>query len=693
MKKADLQMGEDDDPSTASQAESKPSHSLHTLITPILRTERYASLFESVPIGLYCTTPDGDVLDANPALATLLGFCHADELLGRNVRSLYVDPDQRAAQLAAVVQARTPQVTEICLRRQDGAHIWVRDTFGPVYDGDGRLLHFEGSLEEITQQRQTFNTLRRLNRALRAVMQCNEAVMHARDSQSLLDQVCGILVEDGGYLLAWVGHPETDEDKTVRSIAARGRAQDYLAVVNVTWGDDLNGAGPMGVALRTGRLGVCRDIVTDPVFAPWRELALAHGFRSTVAVPLLVRGRPVAAIGVYAGERDAFDDEENRLLEAMARNVAFGMTAQWTNAERDQLLQALYESERRLTTMLENVPLLAMALDCDGVISFCNEFLLRVVGLPRSRIIGSSWIERFIPAAGRAQAEAVFTKMLDAAAVASQFESEIVTEQGELRTISWDCTTNRDLDARVVGVTFLGEDITDHLRAAAARDELMTQVIAAHERLQALSRQLVRMQEIERRNLSRELHDEIGQSLTGLKMMLDVALKTPEKAAVSLRQAQVLLNELIGKVRELSLDLRPGMLDDLGLLPALLWLFDRYTMQTNVQISFKHAGIDGQRFASEMETAAYRLIQEALTNVARHAGVDEAQVQVAVSHNTMHIEVGDRGRGFDPRAVLTSGYAAGLSGLRERAVLLGGQFAIESMPGHGTRVIADLPVI
>jgi len=198
------------------------------------------------------------------------------------------------------------------------------------------------------------------------------------------------------------------------------------------------------------------------------------------------------------------------------------------------------------------------------------------------------------------------------------------------------------------------------------------------------------LEEAERRHLARELHDEIGQSLTALKLRLELlARASPDPAPVA--PAQALCDDLLSRVQSLSLDLRPAMLDDLGLLPALLWLFERYQGQTGVAVHFEHAGLD-RRFAREVETAAFRIAQEALTNVARHAGVGEVSVRAWARNGTLGLAIEDRGCGFVPAAAFESGASSGLSGMRERAALVGGQLTVESAPGAGARLSAEMPL-
>jgi signal transduction histidine kinase len=132
------------------------------------------------------------------------------------------------------------------------------------------------------------------------------------------------------------------------------------------------------------------------------------------------------------------------------------------------------------------------------------------------------------------------------------------------------------------------------------------------------------------------------------------------------------------------------MLDDLGLLPALTWYVTKYSERTGVRASLSHQGID-RRFAAPIETAAYRIVQEALTNVARHADVSEVAVRAWAMDGMLQVEVEDTGRGFEPDAV-RSVPSSGLSGMRERIMLLGGQLDVVAAPGRGVRVTAELPL-
>ena len=148
--------------------------------------------------------------------------------------------------------------------------------------------------------------------------------------------------------------------------------------------------------------------------------------------------------------------------------------------------------------------------------------------------------------------------------------------------------------------------------------------------------------------------------------------------------------ELMTRVRELSLSLRPPVLDDMGLLAGLVALFDRYRAQTHIDVVFNHHGLEG-RLPMEIETAAFRIVQAALTNVARHANADKVMVRIRVMPDTLLGLVADDGCGFDAPAAMQQA-TGGLSGMKERAALLGGWLWVESSPGKGTRIMMALPL-
>lgn len=234
--------------------------------------------------------------------------------------------------------------------------------------------------------------------------------------------------------------------------------------------------------------------------------------------------------------------------------------------------------------------------------------------------------------------------------------------------------------------------------------QLLADLQRKGEEVRRISRQLVSAQEAERRRIARELHDELGQALTAMKINLDIAgraLSAAEAASPqltklrhNLQEARSLAVQTLERARNLSLDLRPPMLDDLGLAAALRWAVDRYEGGTGQKLHFK-VDLAGRRLPPELEITLYRLINEALTNAARHAQASQVWVYLGLEKDRLLARVKDNGQGFDAAAWLkdpTASASLGLIGMRERTELLGGEFTVVSRPGQGTKVEARFPL-
>jgi signal transduction histidine kinase len=214
--------------------------------------------------------------------------------------------------------------------------------------------------------------------------------------------------------------------------------------------------------------------------------------------------------------------------------------------------------------------------------------------------------------------------------------------------------------------------------------------------LQALSRRVIEVQESERRRVALELHDELGQALTAVKINLQSHARFPDQSPAALLADSVLIVEQsLQQVRRIALALRPSMLDDLGLAPALRWLGEQSAARHGLEIGFTVCSPE-LRFAPEVETACFRIVQEALTNVARHARASSVQIALRHHLDVLTLSVEDDGAGFDAGALRAGPGATagiGLFGMRERATLLGGQLEIRAAAGQGCTLRLRLPCV
>jgi len=220
-----------------------------------------------------------------------------------------------------------------------------------------------------TEERET--ELLRVNRALSTLTRATEALIHATDEQQLLNDICRIVVEVGGYLFAWVGYVQHDEERSVWPVARYGPDNGYISQARITWSDSSDrGRGPTGIAIRTGKLQIAYTDRSDH-FSPWRDAARKRGFRASLSLPLQVESQVIGVLHLYSADSAAYDDDEVRLMENLARNVAYGIGMQRMQFERRRAERELKESEGRYRSLVELSPD-AILVHTQGIVIFSN---------------------------------------------------------------------------------------------------------------------------------------------------------------------------------------------------------------------------------------------------------------------------------------------------------------------------------
>jgi PAS domain S-box-containing protein len=339
------------------------------------------------------------------------------------------------------------------------------------------------------------------------------------------------------------------------------------------------------------------------------------------------------------------------------------------------LVDRLQEKSEQLSKLFERLPQPVIVMDENGRALRVNPEFARIFGYTSEETAGRRLRELIVPSDLGQNSDTE----PELAPEGRQVEVEVVRQRkdgSQLHVLVVSVTVS--LPSRRTELWTIYRDITSRIRAEAS--------------LQAVSSRLLEVQEAERRHLARELHDEVGQLLTGLRLLLKLnGDASIDRIKGRFDQARSIVDDLFGTVRRLSFDLRPADLDQFGLLPALLALFERYTSQTGILVDFKHRDVD-RRFESKLETAAYRVVQQALTNTAQHAGVAGVTVRLWAEATKLYLQVEDRGRGFDPEMVMKVTRSSGLFGMSERTSLVGGRMTIDSTPGEGTTITAELPL-
>ncbi|HEY0060228.1 MAG TPA: sensor histidine kinase, partial [Flavisolibacter sp.] len=270
-----------------------------------------------------------------------------------------------------------------------------------------------------------------------------------------------------------------------------------------------------------------------------------------------------------------------------------------------------------------------------------------------------------------------------------EVQSFVVQSRRRIGSRTVECTAIpiKNEMGRVIKVLSVSNDITERKKA---EDDLLQKNIE----LRQLSAHLENIREEERTKMSREIHDELGQQLTGLKMEVSWLNRhfkgQDQKTLLKIKSCLGLIDDTIQSVKRIATMLRPSILDHLGLAEALDWQGAEFSKHTGVPLSFQTA-VSETKFPPVLSIAVFRVFQEALTNVARHANATEVSCTLKVESGTLHLIVTDNGKGFSTQS-WTQRRTLGLLGMRERVEMLHGRFTIHSVPGEGTTICAEIPL-
>ncbi len=273
---------------------------------------------------------------------------------------------------------------------------WIHAQAELSLGSDGKPRNLLCTATDITARKEAEEARLRSNRALKVLSECNQAVVRAASEEQLLADVCRVIVEHGGYLMAWVGYAEDDERRSVRPVASCGHVDGYLDEIDITWGDDERGRGPTGSAIRERTASVVHDIAANRLYEPWREAAIERGYASSISLPLESGGRVLAALNIYSRKPDSFDAGEAELLQETANDLAYGILALRAREELARSHRLLLESEKRYR-QLSDATTEAVIVHKDGRLLDVNRAFEQMFGYDREEAIGMDALELAAP--------------------------------------------------------------------------------------------------------------------------------------------------------------------------------------------------------------------------------------------------------------------------------------------------------
>ncbi len=629
-------------------------------------------------------------------------------------------PDSHGLETFEVLHARYPEMPVIVITGHSDETMAVKAVRRGAQDylvkGQADSPWLVRAIRYAIERRAAQEELQRVNRALKVSSECNQALVHAGEEKELLHNICRNIVEVGGYRMAWVGYAEQDESKSVRPVAEAGFEEGYLEAARISWADVPRGRGPTGRAIRDGKYQICKNFLTDPDLAPWREQAIKHGFASSIAIPLITRGRAFGALMVYAQGPDAFKEEEVKLLVEMGDDLAYGIMSLRTR-------QAHQEAENHILST--NALLQLFTQKCtrkeylDAVVGLLKDWTgCRCVGI---RLIGKDAMVSYEAYIGFSrefwEKENVLSLRQDQCICVRMItmkpdpqDAPVITPGGSFRCNNTrkfiknispgdqkqyrgECIKNGFLSLGVIPLRYRDE-ILGAIHLADRQEgkisdrvvhfiESMTPVIGEAVYRFNLEYEILEAGREERRRIGRDLHDGLGQNLTGLAFMAKVLegkldgkkLKEAKDAA----QIGKLINQSINQTRALAHGLCPVEFKADGLMNALHEFTGNVQNLFGITCRFK---CDQPIFIQDnsIATHLYYIVQEAVNNAVKHGKASEIMILLTDENGKTCLSVKDNGTGLPEKNENVSGM--GLRTMGYRARMIGGSFdAVRAVDG------------
>lgn len=349
---------------------------------------RYAHLSGYVNDIVLLLDQDGRILEANDRAAEAYGYSQP-ELLQMSIQDLLDSSDLPGCpERLAEINSGLALLFESRHRRRDGS-VFTAEVSARLVESHGRKLH-QSVVRDISRRKAFEEELRRTARAMRVLSASNQSLVRSADEADLYHSICRSATAAGGYPLAWIGFAEADQSKSVRVAAAAGEGVGYLERLEVTWGDEPKGRGPVGQCIRTGRAALCNTLDSNPNFKPWRHKAAQAGYRAVVSLPLRHEAEVIGALTIYAREPDAFGHDEIELLEELASDLSYGITAHRRRQAQARAEEALLQSALEFRTLFDAANDSIYIVDIRGWFLEVNQVACRRLGYTRDQLLHMS---------------------------------------------------------------------------------------------------------------------------------------------------------------------------------------------------------------------------------------------------------------------------------------------------------------
>ena len=563
------------------------------------------------------------------------------------------------------------------------------ETLGVILVGGLVNMWFEGYQKERKRRQQTLVKLEAAQQELQSHVQAIEnsekrlaalnavstIISQSLELQAVLDLAVSKVMEVMDVEMCLIFLLDEEAQELVLEVY-RGVSEEFSAgIKKMRVGEGFNGR-----VAQSGEPMVVEDASHDPRLS--REVVRQEGIRAQLIVPLVAKGKVVGTLCMATRRSKQFAPEEVELLSAIGSEIGIAIDNARLFQNEQLIAEQLRISEKKYRELFESAHDAIVVQDLTGDVIMTNRAFAALTGYTQEELMGMN-VSSFLPEAGLKLARETKRKLLQGEIINQPFEQHLIKKDGTEAILKLS-TSPIVSNGRIAGFQHIARDITEEKRM--------------EENLRFYLRQVSRAQEEERKRIARELHDDTAQGLVALSRRLDDLVSTSEDLSPHdielLEELREQTNRILEGVRRFSQDLRPSILDDLGLLPALEWLTSDLSQHFGIAIATAVVGPE-RRFSLEAELLLFRIAQEALRNVWRHSDASRAWVTVEFDEGKATLTITDNGKGFElPRRLedLASDGKLGLAGMQERAQLLGGSFTIQSEPGKGTVITVEVSI-
>src|SRR3989442_532174 len=647
--------------------------------------EQFRLLVQSVTdYAIFLLDSSGRVISWNDGAERIKGYS-AGEIVGRSIALFYPPEDRDAGKPEQGLRCAEREGrfrTEGWRVRKDGSRFWADVAITALRDARGGLRGFAKVTRDMTARHRERENEQRVAAMLerqRALAELSLLALGETGLQPVLERAVALTRD----LL---------QAEFVRILELLPAGDAFKLVAGTGWKPGMVGSATVPLransilsytlysselvpdaANQPRRAAVIEDLASEDRF-PRSGMLHEHGVVSGMSVMIPGRRTPYGVLGAHSAARRRFVPGDAEFLQAVANVVSAAV-------QRQRAHEQVQASEARLVAFADHSPAVMFVKDREGRYRLVNEQFLQRFGLRRDQVIGRTDLELF------PRDQALRFAANDAAVLARgaplQFEETARYVEGDRVSVVAKFPLP-DASGAVIGVGGVATDITEQRNSEAA-------LRAAADNLQALTRRLVEAEEAERRRIARELHDRVGQNLSALNINLDLALGAAGASPVRRRieDSVSLVDATLQSIESVMAELRPPLLDEYGLGAALGWYAEEFSRRTGIAVALRDGEDAAAGLRPEAAVALFRIAQEALNNVAKHAGARQVRIELAPAAEEIVIRLADDGAGLDP-AGAAPGKRWGMKAMRERAEAAGGRLEVDSAPGEGTIVRASV---